>query len=176
MLPIEFKGQPTVLLKDGSITSCGIRFFGVESPINGGSIDEPLYVSDASFMVDKRNIGMVKALIYKTSPDQMEKNVVPQSIQFNSFWIKANGAQATVPLDGKVLDGDDKNSKLYITDIEPIFKLFLGVLSKDPINIGFKFKDNNDFAFYGKVQISEADSTQISSCIHELGEGIGQKN
>lgn len=175
LLSATFTGQPTLLLKDGNIQSCGVRFVGFEAPINPSNPKESIWFSDASFMLDRGGFGMVKAILKKSTIGAINTGGKQTVQTFKTFWIKAPNADATQPINGKVIDGENEGSKLYIADAIGVMNLYKAISEHKPIQLGFKFVDSNDFAFYGEVALSEKEFEQVRSCMDELI-GLMQKD
>lgn len=174
--PIEFEGQPTVLMEDGNVSLCGIRFFGIEANENISNPTSKIWVSDASVNIAKSGFGMAKAIALTTNLEAFQKSEKPTSKAIKNFWIKTQGTEATMPIDGVARNGDVKNSKIYVTSITPALRIITAIVEGKAIQIGYKFDDSfMDFAFYGKVKLAKEDVEQLSGCIEELL-GNMQKN
>jgi hypothetical protein len=175
LFPATFIGQPVMHLKDGSVQACGVRFMGFDAPLNASNSKESVWVSDASFMLDRGGYGLVKAILKKATVGDVLNKRTPVLQAFNSFWIKAPGAASTQPVNGKVGDGENKGSKIYVTDIVSVMALHEAILDHKSIQLGIKSKDSNDFALYGEVKLSEKEFEQVGSCMDELI-GLMQKD
>lgn len=167
LLPITFKGQPTLFLKNGNLHSCGVRFLGVEDMPESADIGQSVWVPDASFNIDKDGFGFVKAIINKATIGDVIKSKAPVAQTFKSFWIKAPNTKSTMPIKGGIYNGDNKNSKLYVTDFESVWGLYRAVLEGKPIQIGFSFNED-EFAFYGLVNLNEKELNEITACLTEI--------
>ncbi len=168
LLSASFIGQPVLLLNEGNIQSCGIRFVGFEQPINPSNPNESLWFPDASFMLDRQGFGRVKAVLTKSTVGAVNTGKKPNVQSFKTFWIKVPGSEATKPVNGKAIDGESAGSKLYITDAIGVMKIYEATSEHKPIQLGFKFEDSNDFAFYGEVTLGEKEFEQVSPCMGEL--------
>lgn len=177
LLAASFHGQPVMLLKDGAVRSCGIRFVGIQTPANTSNPKESLWFPDASFMLDRRGYGMVKTILNQTTVGDINIGNRQQTPQpFKTFWMKAPIADATKPLKGEVINGETQGSKLYVTAPISVMELYAAVSKHKPIQLGIKFDDDaNDFALYGEVTLSEQDFNQVASCMSELM-GLIQKD
>lgn len=171
VLSVDFTGQPLMNLNKGVIQACGIRYIGVEAPANPSNLTETVWVSDASFMLDRSGVGIVKAVINKSTVGDIAKGAEGGKIiaqEFKTFWMKPKEKAATHPLRGEAVDGENKPSKIYITDMDSITNLYDDVLQERPIMLGLQFEDGNDFAFSGVVRLKNAEINQVTSCMGEL--------
>ena len=171
LMPIEFTGQTVLHLDDGRPTACGLRFIGVQTPQNGNNPDEIVWVPDGSFMIERRGYGLVKAVATNISVKDMLERKQPKGQPFKSFWFKVEGQKATTPLRPET-KGDNENSMLYVTDLESVTNIFVGVIQGKQLQFALKFEDGNDIAFYGKVNVNPQDEQQLMSCITELSDLI----
>ena len=170
-----FIGQPMLFLKEGNVDACGIRFMGVQTPVDVNNPKEKLWVVDASFMLNRAGYGAVKATLNSSTVGSMMKSSNTAGdlsvVSFETFWIKAAGAEASqsIATGKKTLDGENKGSRMYPTEAMPVIKLYEAAISGEPILIGYKFKKgSDDFAFSAKVTLTEEESNQTQSCINEL--------
>jgi hypothetical protein len=170
LMPSTYYGQPLMNLNEGEIQSCGVRFIGIQTPVNSANIKESIWFPDSSFMLDRTGYGMVKAILSRTSVGDVVKNTSKQSgLPYKSFWLKASGADATKPIKGEALNGDGLNSKIYATSTEEVANLYRAFVNKEPIQIGFKFPDSsNDFALFGTIEMDDKGLGQVKSCMEEL--------
>ena len=176
LLPVDFIGQPQMLLKDSNVNACGIRFMGIQSPSDSSDSSAPIWIADASFMLYSNNMGLVKALISESTVSALSKNNKKVNKKtFNTFWMKADNSPATNPVKGNAVDGEDAGSKIYITDIDPLISLYLAAMSGEHIKLAYKFKDESkNMILYGKVSLSEDDFKQIKGCMDELASLIAK--
>lgn len=170
LIAADFVGQPSILLKEGVLQSCGIRFVGFENTFNPDNPKESIRMSDASFMLDRKGYGLVKATLSMNTVGGVQTHKKQVTQPFRTFWIKAPNADATKLVKGQaVVNGDSINSKLYITDALSVMALHSAVAEQKPIQIGIKFDDDTkDFAFFGKVTMTDSEAEQVSSCMNEL--------
>lgn len=171
--PMDFEGQPVILVTDGKISLCGIRFFGVESPVGSDNKNAKIWASDASVSITSGRAGLVKATALQSTIEKIEKKVDPSVQEISTFWIKTSGSDASYPLDGVTLNGDELGSKMYPTDGRPVVAIIKSIFEGNPVQLGFRFADSTrDFAFYGKVSLTLQDANQVRSCIGELVNGV----
>ncbi len=168
VLLVDFLGQPVMNLSKGDVQACGVRFIAADIPENPSSNSEIVWISDASFMLDRSGYGMVKAVISKSTVGDIASGGKVVDQEFKTFWMKANGKSATHPIAGEAIDGENKPSKLYLTSATSIMNLYGEVVNKKPIMLGLQFYDSNDFAFSGVVSISDEELNQVTSCMDEL--------
>jgi hypothetical protein len=170
LLPVDFIGQPQMLLKDSNVNACGIRFVGLQSPADASDNAAPIWIADASFMLYRNNIGLVKALISESTVGELyKKNKKETQKTFNTFWMKADNNPATTPIKGRAVDGESAGSKIYATETDSVISLYSAVMSGEQIKLAYKFKDETkSMILYGKVSLSEDDFKQIKGCIDEL--------
>lgn len=176
LMPINFSGQPLMNLKEGAVDSCGVRFVGFTSPANPSNKEEQLWVSDASFMLVRGGVGIVKAVLSKTTVGNVNENKLETISQsFKTFWIKVDGEDSTKPINGDALDGETKGSKLYATKAVGLMRIYNAFVNKEPVQIGYKFNnDLSDLAFFGNISISGDEFNQINLCMNELLEKMHQ--
>lgn len=168
LMPMEFIGQPLMLLDGGNPQSCGIRVVGIQPPLDINNPNEVLLAPDGSFMLDRKGYGLVKALAYKTTVKDVSSQKAPEDMPFKGFWFKAANVKATTPL-LKTIQGEQKHSLIYATDADSIVGLYGAVLENQPIQFALKFENGaEDVAFYGKVIIREDEIQQVMSCMSEL--------
>ena len=176
LLPIDFIGQPQMMLKESNTNACGIRIVGIQSPADISNKSEPIFIADASFMIYRNNIGIVKALISESTVGaflKQSKNVNPKI--FNTFWMKADSHPATAPIQGQAVNGETAGSKIYVTDTDSVINLYSAAMSGETIKLAYKFKDDSkSIILYGKVALSEDDSKQVQSCMNELANMIAK--
>jgi hypothetical protein len=176
LLPVDFIGQPQMLLKDSNVNACGIRFMGIQSPSDSSDNSAPIWIADASFMLYRNNMGLVKALISESTVGAISKNSKKVSQKtFNTFWIKADNNPATSPVKGNAIDGEDAGSRIYITETDPLISLYLAIMSGEQIKLAYKFKDESkNMILYGKVSLNEDDFKQVKGCMGELAKLIAK--
>lgn len=168
LMPIDFTGQVQMSVKDLNTHGCGIRFVGVQTPMDLNNKAERIWLVDASFMIYENGMGLVKALIAETKISEINKKKNNYQV-FNTFWLKADNHPITSPIKGRAVDGETKGSKIYATDIDSIINLYLAVLSGEQLKLAYKFKDQSkDVIFYGKVSLKDDEINQITVCMSEL--------
>jgi hypothetical protein len=167
---VNFVGQPLMSLKNDHVQTCGVRFMAVNAPDNPSSMNEVVWVPDASFNLDRSGFGMVKAVLNKTTVGDVAKDKVGKIAgqEFKTFWMKASGKPATHPIKGEAVDGENKPSKIYATYANSVLNLYEDITQKRPIILGINFGDANDFAFSGVVSLKEKELEQLDSCMNEL--------
>jgi uncharacterized protein (DUF2147 family) len=168
LLPMDFIGQVQMSVKDLNTYGCGIRFVGVQTPTDLNNKAELIWLVDASFMIYRNGMGLVKALIAENKISEMitMKNNYKA---FNTFWMKADNHPITSPIKGKAVDGETTGSKIYGTDIDSLINLYSTVIAGEQFKLGYKFKDKSkDMIFYGKVSLKEDEILQVQGCINEL--------
>lgn len=170
LLPIDFVGQIQMSVKDSNTNGCGIRFVGIQTPKDFTDKAAPIWVADASFMLYRNNIGLVKALISESKLSEMNKsNKKVNDRAFTTFWIKADKHAATSPIKGKAVNGETEGSKIYATDPDSVINLYLAVLSGEDLKLAYKFKDESkDMILYGRVSLKEDEINQLQGCMNEL--------
>ena len=170
LLPIDFIGQVQMSVKDSNTNGCGIRMVGIQTPSDLNDKSAPIWIADASFMIYRSNIGMVKALISESKLGEMNKNNKRVNNKaFSTFWIKADQHAATSPIKGKAVNGETEGSKIYVTDPDSVINLYLAVLSGENLKLAYKFKDDSkDMILYGKVSLKEDEVHQLGGCMNEL--------
>ncbi|PPC94840.1 MAG: hypothetical protein CTY33_02840 [Methylotenera sp.] len=167
MMQANFIGQPVMLMTDGRPNSCGIRIIGYQTPSSNNNPEEELWVPDGSFMIQRSGYGLVKALGYKIKLKDMLNNGEAIGKPIKSFWFKAEGEKATVPV-LPIQPGENPLSLLYATDGESITALIDAVFSQKVIQFALKFDSGTDIAFYGKVSLTNDEITQSLACMKEL--------
>lgn len=168
VLPIDFIGQVQMSVKDSNTNGCGIRMVGIQTPTDLDDKSAPIWIADASFMIYRNNIGMVKALISKSKLSEMNSKKA-NDIAFTTFWIKADNHAATSPIKGKAVNGETEGSKIYVTDPDTVINLYLAVLSGEHLKLAYKFKDESkDKILYGKVSLKDDEVRQLQGCMNEL--------
>ena len=168
LMPMEFIGQPLMLLEKGNPQSCGIRIVGIQTPLNFNNPNEVLFAPDGSFMFDKKGYGLVKALAYQITVKDVTSDKAAKDIPFKSFWFKADNFKATTPII-KPYKGEQKYSLLYATEADSVIGLYNAVLNNEVIKFALKFENaSQDVAYYGKVSIKKDELQQVVSCMDEL--------
>ena len=168
LMPMEFIGQPLMLLDEGNLQSCGIRIVGVQFPVDTNNPNELLWSADGSFMVNRNGYGLVKATASQITLNDITIQKASTNKTLKSFWFKAEGVKATTPLT-KVIQGEQKYSLLYSTNAESVLGLYRSVLNDKSIQFALKFeKGAQDVAFYGTVNIQKEELQQVISCMNEL--------
>jgi len=168
LIPAQFFGQPQVLMQDGHFASCGLRIMAV-------SAEDGWWV-DSSVMLDRIGYATTKAVLYLPTSEDISQKRLGDAVPFRMHWFKAVGAAATQPVEGKVYDGEGKNSRMYLSDMGSAANVIASVLNGQDIYLGFKFSEGTkDFALYGKGQLEPDAASQILSCLDEVKSQLQSK-
>ena len=166
ILPIEFEGQPQILFKDLNTDACGVRFLGAQSPEIFDK-SAKVFIPDASFMIYRQGVGMVKAVLLETTMGGMIKE--SKIMTFKTFWMKANNHPQTAPTSGMAVDGENKGSKIYISSLDSVLSVLVGLMSGEKIKLGYVFEDEaKNLIVSGKVTLSDSERQEVMNCLEEL--------
>lgn len=170
MVESTFEAQPQMQIKEGKPQSCGLRVFTVQ-PTQASGVFTGI---DGSFLVDASAFGLVKGIVYTLKKTNIEANSRPVTQPLKLIWFRAPGKPATQPLGDKAfVSPETKGAKLYVTAPASVFALFDAILDSKPIQVGVSFKNGSqDRIYYGKVNLSEADATQLKECLSEMADSL----
>lgn len=172
----RLSGQPLQYAKAGAITGCGVRIVGMPDAVQGlKTVD----MFDVSFNVTDPGAGMVKGGLMQVpikailEQDFSKRTEVPIS----NFWLKTAGSGATVPIGGGVQPAQShKHALMYVTALEPMLDLVRAVHQRQPIQVGFKPKNQDiDVAFFGPVQMSDGEREQFFECFAEWSGAVQRR-
>lgn len=171
MVESTFEAQTQMLIKEGKPQSCGLRVLTVQ-PTQASGVFTGV---DGSFLVDATStFGLVKGVVYTLKKTNIGANLLPVQQPLKLIWYRAPGKPATRPLGEKAfIRPETKGAKLYVTDRESVFALFDAILDSKPIQVGVSFTNGSqDRIYYGKVNLSEADATQLIECLSEMADAL----
>jgi hypothetical protein len=162
-------GQAQMFVKDGQVTSCGLRLSAQSMSSRPNKQGNTLLI-DSSLMMGRSGLVLVKGLGINATAEGLSKGQV-ERVELSSFWIKPDDTRATTPKDGKILSGDDDVSILY-GDKEP-FEVYIGfmkaVAQKKPLSIGFRLASGGDERILrGTIDLSESEMETFISCNRDL--------
>ena len=170
----EITGRPFVLLADdGSFSLCGLRFI-VFHELNNQAKSQSGLVYDGSMSINTSGQVLLKGSPYRATMDKngmMKRDQIP----LQSYWIKSQGSNATVPYQDKTFPGED-NISLMNFDKDGLDKysdMISSITEQRPVMIGAAFKnEDTPKVFSGLVQISQADLDSFYNCNVEIAKKI----
>lgn len=161
-------GQPLQYAKAGTVTGCGVRIVGMPDAAPGLKFID---VFDVSFNVTNPGAGMVKGGLMRVSMKAIREQDLSArtEIAISNFWFKPAGSGPTVPIGGGVVPAQShKHALMYVTALQPMLDLIQAVHAKQPIQVGFKPKNQDlDAVFFGVVQMTDGEREQFFQCFDE---------
>lgn len=153
--------------QNGSVTGCGLTFFGTEKVQVGRAL-----VFNGSAVIFKTGAVLVKGRVSEVeakvlySPNFNLRDVKP--LKTDIVWFKASASAATTPL-GPVKDAEDKGYIIYGTKFDTVFPVLRSVLMGESIQIGFKAgSEKSEKVMFGVVEVSTEEKDQLKNCMGEL--------
>jgi hypothetical protein len=165
------QGSVTMNVSNGEVKGCTYRI--VSLALSGADPSAGLMALDTSFGLHGAGFGMVKGGALR-SEKVAGKPVRTQVARIESFWIKAPGAPATKPINGKVLQSDSPvGYVMYGIDLAVLNSLIDAAVDGKPLLVGVRLKGGQlDIIHSGVLQLSPHDQKQAANCFEELTTNI----
>jgi len=157
--------EPQMQVKNGVVEGCGYRLKAI--PKSFQTNRQPILL-DASFNVYVNGpFGLVKGGAVQV--ENMNGTVgKPVNKPIDSFWLKAQGARPTAPVEKKI-PSDTKGYLLYGVSVADVMRLFRSVWEAEPLTLGMRIKGESLDRIYSGVAITEDSSNaDIQRCIDDL--------
>lgn len=166
--PGVFVGQPQILLKDGKVEGCGLRF-GVTGVAAKPTTRTPVF--DASLVVYSGAYGLAQVASFANiSAADMEKKVKPKQQKTASFSFKVPEHAATVPLEGKSFySPEDGKSLLYGVAGVDTLAILTAAISGEEIQLSVAREgERARRTFRGTVALEDEDKRELANCVDDL--------
>jgi len=164
VLQVRIEGQPLVYVKAGKVTGCGVRMYG------GSETGMPGMMKwfDVSANFNVSGPSLVKALAYDISLKDVASGKSMKNAPVKAAWLKADGADGTSPVGGRVVPSDDKGGILYAADDELVAQILIASLKGRTVMVGIRRSDENRERIYAGVpELSDDDKTRLAQCMQD---------
>jgi hypothetical protein len=161
--------DPQMQMKAGKVEGCGARLRSVPKELGPKSN----MVLDSSFNVYASGLALLKGGAVELAAKKGSQEVTVRNKPIQSFWLKVQSEQATVPSGDKVIPAETKGYLLYGTSLDAALKLFDAVLTDAPITIGMRLHGEPVERIYtGTAEFSKPDAAELTRCMGELAAQI----
>ena len=165
-------GLPSFNMDKGTYVACGITVRAWQELSE--PVPQEIFVLNGSINVNVQDevLGSAKAIVSGIKTRELvasngKKHPDPKPL--DSFWYKAPNSPATLPLNGKIMDGDGVGSRIYITSAESATGMISAIVDEKAIQFGFRLQgDSQDTVYFGPVSMKEDEKAQVLQCLSEL--------